>query len=113
MYTVLQPGEVLYIPAYWWHYIESPYEETISVNFWARCGPTRNPEIPLKNVMQRMALRRNIEKLAGTYLACSSAVMLCVLSPCLRSGSGAGDVLIHASGWQCACSMVYALVLCV
>eukprot|EP00118_Oscarella_pearsei_P003786 m.15755 g.15755 ORF g.15755 m.15755 type:complete len:116 (+) comp26530_c0_seq1:144-491(+) len=33
--TVLSPGEVLYIPAYWWHYIESERDSmTVSLNFW-------------------------------------------------------------------------------
>lgn len=33
--VAMEPGEVLYIPNYWWHYIESEmHSNTISVNFW-------------------------------------------------------------------------------
>ncbi|XP_062522171.1 hypoxia-inducible factor 1-alpha inhibitor-like [Corticium candelabrum] len=33
--TILAPGEVLYIPSYWWHYIESEENSmTVSLNFW-------------------------------------------------------------------------------
>jgi hypoxia-inducible factor 1-alpha inhibitor (HIF hydroxylase) len=33
--TILEPGEVLYIPSHWWHYIESEENSmTISLNFW-------------------------------------------------------------------------------
>lgn len=35
MEVALEPGEVLYIPNYWWHYIESEsHSKTISMNFW-------------------------------------------------------------------------------
>lgn len=35
MEVALEPDEVLYIPTYWWHYIESESQSnTISVNFW-------------------------------------------------------------------------------
>ncbi|XP_065829984.1 hypoxia-inducible factor 1-alpha inhibitor-like [Oscarella lobularis] len=33
--TILGPGEVLYIPSHWWHYIESERDSmTVSLNFW-------------------------------------------------------------------------------
>lgn len=35
MEVALEPGEVLYIPNLWWHYIESEmHSNTISINFW-------------------------------------------------------------------------------
>lgn len=35
--AVLEPGDVLWLPAYWWHYVCQPDEgvENISLNFWA------------------------------------------------------------------------------
>lgn len=38
--TVLGPGEVLHIPMYWWHQIESLPNRghTVSVNFWYKVG---------------------------------------------------------------------------
>ena len=32
--AVLRPGEVLYIPEYWYHHIEAPYGQNTSINFW-------------------------------------------------------------------------------
>lgn len=42
--TVVGPGDVLYIPMYWWHHIESLLNGgvTITVNFWAPPHPERS-----------------------------------------------------------------------
>ncbi|XP_055517850.1 hypoxia-inducible factor 1-alpha inhibitor isoform X4 [Leucoraja erinacea] len=39
--TVVGPGDVLHIPMYWWHHIESLLNGgiTITVNFWYKVGP--------------------------------------------------------------------------
>ncbi|KAL9961291.1 hypothetical protein ACROYT_G030203 [Oculina patagonica] len=51
MEVALEPGEVLYIPNFWWHYIESEmHSNTISVNFWfepknsSKNDDVKNPE---------------------------------------------------------------------
>lgn len=46
MEVALEPDEVLYIPNYWWHYIESESQsKTISINFWfAPKNGTNNTE---------------------------------------------------------------------
>lgn len=65
----LAPGEVLYIPSYWWHHIASPFGYTISTNFWFKPGKsTAAPTLPLKDPAERMALRRNLEKLTSKTL---------------------------------------------
>nr|AKC54668.1 hypoxia-inducible factor 1-alpha inhibitor [Macrobrachium nipponense] len=62
--TVIGPGEVLYIPMYWWHHIESlpNLGHTVSVNFWYKGGPTESVEYPLKP-RQKLAIMRNVEKM--------------------------------------------------
>ncbi|CAH0546820.1 unnamed protein product [Brassicogethes aeneus] len=61
--TVLGPGDVLYIPIYWWHHVESLLSggPTITINFWFKGGPT-NIEYPL-NDHQKVSIMRNIEKM--------------------------------------------------
>lgn len=76
-YTVLQPGDVLFIPAYWWHHVASCWEETVSLNFWHTAASAARdkglPELPLRDPVKRVSLRRNIEK---------------VVRACVRAGGG-------------------------
>ncbi|XP_073452690.1 hypoxia-inducible factor 1-alpha inhibitor [Aquarana catesbeiana] len=68
--TVVGPGDVLYIPMYWWHHIESLLDGgiTITVNFWYKGAPTpKRIEYPLK-AHQKVAIMRNIEKMLGEAL---------------------------------------------
>jgi hypoxia-inducible factor 1-alpha inhibitor (HIF hydroxylase) len=67
--AVVGPGDVLYIPAYWFHQIESMKEITVSVNFWyiARSLKGEEIEYPLRPD-QKNAIMRNIEKMVGTAL---------------------------------------------
>jgi len=58
------PGDVLFIPPYWWHHISS-LDETVSVTFWFKCAPQAGaPQLPLRPI-QMQALRRNIERMLG------------------------------------------------
>ncbi|XP_064387370.1 hypoxia-inducible factor 1-alpha inhibitor-like [Halichondria panicea] len=62
---MVKPGEVLYIPMYWWHWIEGLPKGgiTISITFWYRSGPVPNKiQYPL-NDQQKTAITRNIEKM--------------------------------------------------
>ncbi|XP_061421441.1 hypoxia-inducible factor 1-alpha inhibitor [Lethenteron reissneri] len=68
--TVVGPGDVLYIPMYWWHHIESLLDGgiTISVNFWYKAAPApKKIDYPLK-AFQKVAITRNIEKMLGEAL---------------------------------------------
>eukprot|EP00164_Ancoracysta_twista_P003582 GFYU01004787.1.p1 GENE.GFYU01004787.1~~GFYU01004787.1.p1 ORF type:complete len:556 (-),score=72.85 GFYU01004787.1:243-1910(-) len=66
MEVIVKPGDVLYIPPYWWHQVES-MDETISVTFWF----VQKPPVPTKrpdgsyNIEDstHYALRRNIERI--------------------------------------------------
>lgn len=64
MEGIVGPGDVLYIPMYWWHQVESiPGQgETISVNFWYMAGSSDKVEHPL-TPQQKMAMTRNVEKM--------------------------------------------------
>ncbi|XP_035461571.2 hypoxia-inducible factor 1-alpha inhibitor isoform X2 [Scophthalmus maximus] len=68
--AVVGPGDVLYIPMYWWHHIESLLDGgvTITVNFWYKGAPTpKRIEYPLR-AHQKVAIMRNIEKMLGEAL---------------------------------------------
>lgn len=80
--AVVGPGDVLYIPIYWWHHVESVMRggPTITINFWykvctyllcqkvvlhyffVQAGPNVNISYPLK-AHQKVAIMRNIEKM--------------------------------------------------
>ncbi|KAK7862279.1 hypothetical protein R5R35_006647 [Gryllus longicercus] len=62
--AVVGPGDVLYIPIYWWHHIESIMRGgyTISINFWYKAGPTGQIVYPLQG-HQKVAIMRNVEKM--------------------------------------------------
>ncbi|XP_072050886.1 hypoxia-inducible factor 1-alpha inhibitor-like [Amphiura filiformis] len=76
----INPGEVLYIPMYWWHHIESNPngKETTSVTFWYKTG-TLPKQIPYPlSSQQKVSIMRNIEKM---------------LSECLRNPEEIGPLL--------------------
>ncbi|XP_054263777.1 hypoxia-inducible factor 1-alpha inhibitor-like isoform X2 [Macrosteles quadrilineatus] len=62
--AVVGPGDVLYIPIYWWHHVECLRHNgyTVSVNFWYKAGPTGQIVYPLKG-NQKVAIMRNVEKM--------------------------------------------------
>ncbi|XP_060075232.1 hypoxia-inducible factor 1-alpha inhibitor-like [Ylistrum balloti] len=64
MEAVVGPGDVLYIPMYWWHHVQSlpSHGYTISVTFWYKAGQAEKIEYPLKP-QQKVAMMRNIEKM--------------------------------------------------
>mmetsp|Transcript_25085 Transcript_25085/g.52456 ORF Transcript_25085/g.52456 Transcript_25085/m.52456 type:complete len:787 (+) Transcript_25085:28-2388(+) len=34
--VIVGPGDVLYLPAWWWHQFEQPFEDTAALNLWSR-----------------------------------------------------------------------------
>ncbi|XP_071455376.1 hypoxia-inducible factor 1-alpha inhibitor-like [Hetaerina americana] len=73
--AVIGPGDVLYIPIYWWHHVESLMRGgyTISVNFWYKAGPMGQITYPLKG-HQKVAIMRNVEKMLLEALQDSNQV---------------------------------------
>lgn len=70
--AIVEPGDVLYIPKYWFHHIIS-LDETVSVNFWYHASKVADIVYPL-NPTQKMAISRNIEKMILTALQSGSEV---------------------------------------
>ena len=74
--AILQPGEVLYLPQYWWHHIENLDEACVSLNFWFKdCAKPEKVLLPL-SASQHLAMRRNIEKLVAQKLGASAAQLV-------------------------------------
>uniref|UniRef100_UPI00398F5827 hypoxia-inducible factor 1-alpha inhibitor isoform X2 n=1 Tax=Pristiophorus japonicus TaxID=55135 RepID=UPI00398F5827 len=92
--TVVGPGDVLYIPMYWWHHIESLLDGgiTITVNFWYKGAPTpKRIEYPLKS-HQKVAIMRNIEKMLGEALG-EPQESFTIFNPCGVGAMGLGHLL--------------------
>jgi len=74
--VILQPGELLYIPQYWWHHIENLTDECVSINFWFRDqSTTKQVILPLSDT-QHLAMRRNVEKFAISALGVTEMASL-------------------------------------
>uniref|UniRef100_H2ZFW9 JmjC domain-containing protein n=2 Tax=Ciona savignyi TaxID=51511 RepID=H2ZFW9_CIOSA len=71
--AIVGPGDVLYIPMYWWHQIESLLSRglppvTVSVNFWYKGSALPDKiEYPL-TPQQRVSVMRNVEKMLAAAL---------------------------------------------
>eukprot|EP01100_Stratorugosa_tubuloviscum_P010122 TRINITY_DN430_c0_g1_i1.p1 TRINITY_DN430_c0_g1~~TRINITY_DN430_c0_g1_i1.p1 ORF type:complete len:483 (+),score=204.91 TRINITY_DN430_c0_g1_i1:901-2349(+) len=64
----LRPGDVLYLPPYWWHHVES-CTETLGINFWFEMKPSSAADLVLPlSIQQMVAVRRNVEKFVGTLV---------------------------------------------
>ena len=65
MVTVLEPGDVLFIPNMWYHHFENLSTPCTSVNFWFKCGKDdpMKVELPLRDATRLMSMRRNVEKM--------------------------------------------------
>lgn len=62
--TIVGPGDVLFIPMYWWHHVESipNGSYTMSINFWYKSGAVGKIDYPLRPE-QKVAILRNVEKM--------------------------------------------------
>lgn len=63
----MRPGETLVVPVGWYVQLEHPFGDGMVMQTVLRSSPVGRPQLPLRDPVQRMALRRNVEKLlAGT-----------------------------------------------
>ena len=93
--AVLSPGDVLYIPQYWWHHIENLSHACVSLNFWYK--DTARPQkitLPL-TVSQHLAMRRNIEKFVASEVGARRAH---AVMPRLDAATAAGDDDVEIKG---------------
>mmetsp|Transcript_131629 Transcript_131629/g.196146 ORF Transcript_131629/g.196146 Transcript_131629/m.196146 type:complete len:379 (+) Transcript_131629:7-1143(+) len=60
--ALLNPGDVLYLPPYWWHHVET-LTESVGMNFWFEIAPFNMATLkfPLTDE-QVIGVRRNLEK---------------------------------------------------
>ena len=73
VHAVLEPGELLYIPQYWWHHIENLSSECVSLNFWFKDqSKPQKVVLPLSG-HQHLAMRRNIEKMIASKTGARAA----------------------------------------
>ena len=72
--VVVGPGDILYLPALWWHQFEQPYEDTLALNIWSRDREDAPDTHVRSNVMREIlladrldeAVARNNRQEAGT-----------------------------------------------
>ena len=69
---VIEPGELLYLPAYWWHHVRS-LQISISVNFWWPHGFEQNF---LPNALRTLPLLYQQDRLQGVKAEVLSEVGL-------------------------------------
>jgi hypothetical protein len=55
--AILQPGDVLYIPSLWWHYVASPSTLGAQINFWWIDGDAGRPGPTNALLLAMLALR--------------------------------------------------------
>jgi hypoxia-inducible factor 1-alpha inhibitor (HIF hydroxylase) len=81
--TVLEPGDLLLLPAFWFHWLTS-LEETVSVNCWFKAQSAVSPLAPDGSVPRieggvRITLMRNVEKLARASVKDAGELRLLLL----------------------------------
>ena len=67
--VVVGPGDVLYLPAWWWHQFEQPFEDTAALNLWSR-DSDQAPESSLRDKRVREhslndLLERSVQQIFG------------------------------------------------
>jgi len=63
--AIIGPGDVLYVPSYWWHHVIS-LDDSVSVSWWFLMQPQSEKDLVLPlNAVSQVAMRRNIERLVA------------------------------------------------
>jgi len=75
--VVVGPGDVFYLPAFWWHQFEQPFEDTASLNIWSVPTGTGMGNTPVE---RELLLHDNLEAAAVKSFGKKSGVLLGALA---------------------------------
>ena len=64
LYAELEPGDVLYIPALWWHHVESLSGLNMLANYWwgGSLGDDANPASPFDSLLHTLLTLRQVSQ---------------------------------------------------
>ncbi len=105
--TVIAPGDVLYLPANWWHQFEQPFEDTGALNFWTPPrDETEDPRLQLRLLWD--GLERELVNLFGNRAGFMHERMATgEVEQDARAGIGTmdarqawGALVAHATKWK-------------
>lgn len=80
----LSPGDVLLLPAFWWHHVRAPSSLSLSLNAWAASHHTRRAQAAVASIAHRLGLYShalhstggaNLESAAGRAAAQRAAAV--------------------------------------
>ena len=101
------PGsDVLYLPAWWWHQFEQPFEDTGALNFWTPPRETEDPRVQLRLLWD--GLERELVNLFGNRAGFMHERMATgEVKQDARAGIGTmdarqawGALVAHATKWK-------------
>jgi Cupin-like domain len=87
--VIVGPGDVLYLPAWWWHQFEQPFEDTAALNLWSR-DRDMAPEESLRDLrIREHALYDQLERAVVQLFGNQTGL---VLDDLAQNGDRDGDV---------------------
>jgi hypothetical protein len=67
--VIVGPGDILYLPAWWWHQFEQPFDDTAALNFWSKdrknAPPANMRDMRIREHALADQLERSVVKIFG------------------------------------------------